>query len=54
MLLTANRELRTTSDELEKISSLFGRVLAHGGEQVANALAVQVVAMIGLDRIHES
>lgn len=52
-MLTSYWELRTTSDELQEVSAFFWRVLAHGGEQVADALTVQVVAVISLDRVHE-
>lgn len=54
MVPTANGELRATSDELEEVSTLFWRVLAHGSEKIADALTVQVVAVISLDRVHES
>ncbi len=54
VLLTANREFWAASDELEELSTLFWSILAHGGEQVADALTVQVVTVISLDRVHES
>lgn len=54
MLLTSDRELRAASNELQKVSTLFRCVLAHGREQVAYALAIKVVTVVGLDGVHES
>ena len=52
--LTTDGQLGTARDELQEASpSIFGK-LAHDLEQVAHTLAVEVVAVIGLDGIHKS
>jgi hypothetical protein len=50
---TSNRQLRTTGDELQKVATLLRFKLAHRLEQVAHALAVEVEAVVGFDRVHE-
>lgn len=52
--LTSNRQLRTAGDELQEVPALLVFELAHCLKEVAHALAVEVVAMVRLDGVHES
>lgn len=51
--LTSDWKLRTTSDKLKEIAALSGRELAHGLQKVTDTLAVEIVSVVGLDRVHE-
>jgi hypothetical protein len=51
---TTNRKLGAASDELQEIAALLVREFAHGVEEVAYGFAVEVVAMVGFDGVHES
>ena len=50
---TSNWKLGATSDELQKVSSLLRVELAHGSQQVAHALAIKIVPVVCLDRVHK-
>jgi hypothetical protein len=52
--LTSNRKLRTTRDELQEIAAVLVSELIHDLQKIADASAVQVEAVVCLDRIHES
>lgn len=52
--LTSNRQLGAASRELQEVSALGCRELAHGLEEILDTSAVHVEAMIGFDGIHES
>jgi hypothetical protein len=51
---TSYWELRTTGNELQEVPPLLVRELAHRLEQIPHALAVEIVAVIRLDGVHES
>jgi len=52
--LTSNGKLRTTSDELKEVAALRGGHLAHDLQEMLDALAVEVVAVVGFEGIHKS
>lgn len=50
---TSNWQLWTASDELQELPSLAFIELAHCLQQILDAVAVHVVAMIGLDGVRQ-
>jgi hypothetical protein len=54
VMLTSNWKLGASSCKLQEIATLCSIKIAHGMEQVLDALAVHVVAVIRLDRVKES
>ena len=51
--LTSNRQLGTPGDKLQEIPLGLRRQLGHDLQQVANALAVEIVPVVRFDGIHE-
>jgi len=52
--LTSNWKLGASSDELKEVAALRGAHFTHDLEEMLDALAVEIVAVIGFERVHES
>jgi len=49
MILTSDRELWTTGNELQEISSAVLVVSSHDLDEIADSLAFDIESMVGLD-----